>query len=111
MNLSAHYKQIAQWVLSAESGAHKRQIAGAIPTQPPQTALIRRSESRNILRFLPVTRNFFGQNFSRADLAGAPKWNMKQNDVILGVLNFFSPIRGFGPRGWLHRPPGHGIMV
>ena len=59
------------------------------------------SESRNILRFLPVTRYFFGKDFSRVDLAGAREWNMKRNDVILGVLNFFSGIRGFGRRGWL----------
>ena len=89
MNLSAHYKQIAQGVLSAESGANERQIAGAIPTQPPQTALIRRSEIATFYVCLPVTRYFFGQSFSRADWASARKWNMKQNDVILGVLNFF----------------------
>ena len=60
-------------------------------------------------RFLPVTRYFFGYNFSRADLAGAREWNMQRNDVILGVLNFF----GYqGVRSaWLVASPGHGNMV
>ena len=40
MSLSAHYKQIAQGVLSAESGTHECQSAGAIPTHPSQTDLI-----------------------------------------------------------------------
>ena len=109
MNLSAHYKQIAQGVLSAESDAHERQIAGAILTQLPQTALIRRLECATFYVFLPVTRYFFGQNFSRADLAGAPKWNMKRNDVILKVLNFcgYQRVRS----AWLVASAGHGNMV
>ena len=61
-------------------------------------------QSRNILRFLPVTRYFFGKDFSRVDLAGAREWNMQRNDVILGAPSFFSGIRGFGPRGRLRRP-------
>ena len=67
------------------------------------------SELRNILRFLPVTRYFFGKTFSRADLDGAREWNMKRNDVILGVLNFF----GYqGVRSaWLVALSGHGNMV
>ena len=40
MSLNAHYKQIAQGVLSAESGTHECQSAGAIPTHPSQTDLI-----------------------------------------------------------------------
>ena len=72
-----------------ESGTHECQSAGAIPTHLSQTPLIRDQESRNILRFLPVTRYFFGKNFSRADLAGAPEWNMQRNDVILGAPSFF----------------------
>ena len=74
---------------------------------PDQTVANRsdsRVQNRTILRFLPVTRYFFGKNFSRADLAGARVWNVQRNDVILGVPSFFSGIRGFGPRGWLHRP-------
>ena len=43
------------------------------------------------------------------DLAGAREWNMKRNDVILGVLNFF----GYqGVRSvWLVASPGPGNMV
>ena len=63
MSPGAYDKQVAQRVLSAASGAHERQIAGAIPTQPPQTALIRGSKFRNIYGFLPVAQYFFGQNF------------------------------------------------
>ena len=79
---------------------------------PDQTVANRsdsRVQNRNILRFLPVTRYFFGKNFSRADLAGAREWNMQRNDVILGVLNFF----GYqGVRSaWLVASPGHGNMV
>ena len=67
-----------------------------------------RSESiRNILRFLPVTGYFFGHNFSRADFAGAHKWNMKRNDVILGAPSFFRVVFF----GWLVASPGHGSMV
>ena len=49
------------------------EIAGAIPTQPPRTALIRRSETRKTLIFVHVTLYFFGKDlkFSRAGLAGA----------------------------------------
>ena len=85
MNLSAHYKQIAQLegVLSAESGAHEHQVAGAIRTGPTApNCSDSQVRTRNILHFLPVARYFFGQNFSRADLAGAREWNMKRNDVI-----------------------------
>ena len=67
--------------------------------------MIRINRAINILRFLPVTRYFFGKDFSRVDLGGAREWNMKRNDVILGASSeFFSGIRGFGPRGWLRRP-------
>ena len=77
INLRACCEHIAQGVLFEESGAHKRQIAGAIPTHPSQTALILASEiAINISRFLPVTQYFLGHNFWRADLAGAHKWNM-----------------------------------
>ena len=109
MNPSAHPKQIAQGVLPAESGTHKCQSAGAIPTHRPQTPLIRDPNRATFYVFLPVTRYFFGHNFSRADLAGAREWNMKRNDVILGVLNFF----GYqGVRSaWLVASPGHGNMA
>ena len=45
----------------------------------------------NLWEWIPVTRYFFGTNFSRADLAGAQEWNMQQNasDVILGAPSFF----------------------
>ena len=44
MNPNAHYKKIAQGVLSAESGTHKCQSAGAIPTHPSKPDLILASE-------------------------------------------------------------------
>ena len=67
--------------------------------------------NRTILRFLPVTRYFFGKNFSRADLAGAREWNMKRNDVILGVLNFFGYQSGgsVGVVGCIARAWQHGL--
>ena len=51
----------------------------------------------------------FSENFSRADLDGAPEWNMQRNDVILGAPSFF----GYqGVRSvWLVASPGHGNMV
>ena len=109
MSLSAHYKQIAQGVLSAESGTHKCKSAGKIPTHPSQTDLILASEIAPFYVFYLLPDTFFGKNFSRAILAGAREWNMKRNDVILGVLNFF------GQQGvrsaWLVASPGHGSMV
>ena len=84
-------------------GAHDRQRSGAIPAQLSQTDLIVASKIAPFYVFLPVTRYLFGKNFSRADLAGAREWNMQRNDVILGAPSFLG-IRGFGPRGWLHRP-------
>ena len=109
MNPIAHPKQIAQGVLPAESGTHKCKSAGEIPTHPSQTDLILASEIAPFYVFLPVTRYFFGHNFWRADLAGAHKWSMKRNDVILGVLNFF----GYqGVRSaWLVASSGHGNVV
>jgi hypothetical protein len=78
----------------------------------PEPTVANRSDSRvrnrHILRFLPVTRYFFGHNFWRADLAGAQEWNMQRNDVILGVLNFFG-YQGFRS-AWLVASPGHGKM-
>ena len=70
-------------------GAHDRQRSGAIPAQPSQTDRIVASEFAPFYVFLPVTRYFFGKNFSRADLAGAREWNMQRNDVILGAPSFF----------------------
>ena len=105
MNLSACRKQIAQGVLPAESGAHKRQIAGAIPTQLSQIALILASKSATFYVFYLLPKTFSGKNFSRADLAGAHKRNTQRNDVILGVLIFFRPSGGsVNSCGWLHRP-------
>ena len=66
MGLDACSEQIAQGVLSTEPGAHERQISDS-------QARIRRN-----LVFVPVVRYlFFAHNFSRADLAGAHKWNMQ----------------------------------
>ena len=100
---------IAQGVLSAESGTHECQSAGAIPTHPSQTDLILASKIATFYVFLPVTRYFFGKDFSRVDLAGAREWNMQRNDVILGAPSFF----GYqGVRSvWLVASPGHGSMV
>ena len=55
MSLSAHYKQIAQGVLSAESGTHECQSAGAIPTHPSQTDLILASKIATFYVFFPKT--------------------------------------------------------
>ena len=109
MNPSAHPKQIAQGVLPAESGTHKCQSAGAIPTHRPQTPLIRDPNRATFYVFYLLPDTFFGKDFSRADLAGAREWNMKRNDVILGVLNFF----GYqGVRSaWLVASARHGNMV
>ena len=111
MNPSAHPKQIAQGVLPAESGTHKCQSAGAIPTHRPQTALIRDPNRATFYVFYLLHDTFFwgGKDFSRVDLAGAREWNMQQNDVILGVLNFF----GYqGVRSaWLVASSGHGKVV
>ena len=71
MNPSAHPKQIAQGVLPAESGTHKCQSAGAIPTHRPRTALIRDPNRATFYVFYLLPDTFFGKNFSRADLAGA----------------------------------------
>ena len=105
MNLTTCCKQSVKGVLSTGSGAHDRQRSGAIPAEPSQTALKIASDSEfaTFYVFLPVARYFFGHSFSRADLAGAHKWNMQRNDVILGAPSFLG-IRGFGPRGWLRRP-------
>ena len=109
MNPSAHPKQIAQGVLPAESSTHKCQSAGAIPSHRPQTPLIRDPNRAAFYVFLPVTRYFFGKNFSRADLDGAQEWNMERNDVILGAPSFF------GYQGvwsaWLVASPRYGSMV
>ena len=78
------------------------------PNRPKPIGLSR-PNSHHATFFLPVTRYFFGENFSRADLAGAREWNMQRNDVILGVLIFF----GYqGVRSaWLVALSGHGNMV
>ena len=95
---------------STGCGAHDRQRSGAIPAQPSQTDRIVASEvAPCILRFLPVTRYFFGKNFSHADLGGAREWNMQRNDVILGVLNFFRVSGGsVGVVGCIDRAWQHG---
>ena len=59
MSLNAHYKQIAQGVLSAESGTHECQSAGAIPTHPSQTDLILASKIATFYVFFQK-RNYLG---------------------------------------------------
>ena len=74
MGLSACCEQIAQGVLFEEPGAHKRQIAGAIPTQLSQTDLFVASEfATYIPRFFTCARGrcFLRKAFSRVGLAGA----------------------------------------
>ena len=61
MSLSAHYKQIAQGVLSAESGTHECQSAGAIPTHPSQTDLILVSEIAPFYVFYLLPDTFSAQ--------------------------------------------------
>ena len=109
MNLSEFCEHmIAHGVLFAESGTHKHQSASATLTQLSQAALILASEHATFYVFYLLLDTFFGHSFSRTDLASAHKWNMKQNDMILGVLKFF----GYqGVRSvWLDASPGHGIM-
>ena len=48
-----------------------------------------RVRNRTIVRFFTCYPILLGKTFSRADLAGAREWNMKRNDVILGVLKIF----------------------
>ena len=109
MNPSAHPKKIAQGVLPAESGTHKCQSAGAIPTHRPQTPLIRDLNRATFYVFYLLPDTFFGKDFSRADLDGAREWNMKRNDVILGVLNFFRVAGGsVGVVGCVVRTWEHG---
>ena len=68
MNLSACCEHVAQGVLFAESGAHERQSASAIPTQPPQTALILRYEFATFYVFNLLLNTFSGKTFH------APIW-------------------------------------
>ena len=74
-----------------------------------QNDLILASEIATFYVFYLLPDTFFGNNFSRADLAGAQKWNVRRNDVILGALNFFAH-RGVRS-AWLVASPGHGSMV
>ena len=103
MNPSAHPKQIAQGVLPAECGTQECQSAGAIPTHRPQTPLIRDPNRATFYVFYLLPDAFFGESFrARICMAGARAWNMKRNDVILGVLNFFRPAGYQGVRSaWL----------
>ena len=63
MNPSAHPKQIAQVVLPAESGTHKCQSAGAIPTHRPQTPLIRDLNRATFYVFYLLPDTFLGKTF------------------------------------------------
>ena len=63
MRLSAHYKQIAQGVLPAESSTHKCQSAGAIPTHQPQTPLIRDPNRATFYVFYLLPDTFLGKPF------------------------------------------------
>ena len=63
MSLNAHYKQIAQGVLSAESGTHECQSAGAIPTHPSKPDLILASEIAPFYVFYLLPDNFLGKTF------------------------------------------------
>ena len=63
MNPSAHPKQIAQGVLSAESGTQQYQSAGAIPTHRPQTPLIRDLNRATFYVFYLLPDTFLGKTF------------------------------------------------
>ena len=63
MNLSACCKQITQGVLSAESGAHEHQIAGAILAQLSQTTLILRPDPQHYTFFYLLLDTFWGTTF------------------------------------------------
>ena len=64
MNLrSACCEHIAQGVLFGESGAHERQIAGAIPSQLSQTDLILASEIAPVYVFYLLPDTFLGKTF------------------------------------------------
>ena len=56
-------KQIAQGVLSAESGTHECQSAGAIPTHRPQTPLIRDLNRATFYVFYLLPDTFLGKTF------------------------------------------------
>ena len=61
----SHPKQIAQGVLPAESGTHKCQSAGAIPTHRPQTPLIRDPNLATFYVFTCYLILFWAQLFAR----------------------------------------------
>ena len=63
MNPNAHDKQIAQGVLSAESGTHECQSAGAFLTHPSQTDLILVSEIAPFYVFYLLPDTFLGKTF------------------------------------------------
>ena len=56
-------KQIAQGVLSAESGTHECQSAGAIPTHPSKPDLILASEIAPFYVFYLLPDTFLGKTF------------------------------------------------
>ena len=63
MNPSAHPKQIAQGVLSAEYGTQECQSAGAIPTHRPQTPLIHDLNRTTFYVFYLLPDTFLGKPF------------------------------------------------
>ena len=73
-----HKVALEMGALCESNGLHDLEKPGAGSGSRRRLSDDCRVRIRTILRFLPVTRYFFGKNFSRADLAGAQEWIMHE---------------------------------